>query len=107
MDSDSTVTEDKNINDLTDEYKELNNGNNQEVIVVDGRGYENNADNKKQIFNLVDIIENTQTADNLNEEVMKRAVEIVERIAREIVPEIAERVIKEEIEKIKKISAAE
>jgi hypothetical protein len=107
MDSDSTVTEDKNIHDLTDEYKELNNGNNQEVIVVDGRGYENNADNKKQIFNLVDIIENTQTADNLNEEVMKRAVEIVERIAREIVPEIAERVIKEEIEKIKKISAAE
>jgi len=107
MDSDSTVTEDKNIHDLTDEYKELNNGNNQEVIVVDGRGYENNADNKKQIFNLVDIIENTQTADNLNEEVMKRAVEIVERIAREIVPEIAERVIKEEIEKIKKISATE
>ncbi len=107
MSLDSTVTDDKSIHDLTDEYKELNNGNNQEVIVVDGRGYENNADNKKQIFNLVDIVENTQTADNLHDEVMKRAVEIVERIAREMVPEIAERIIKEEIEKLKKISAVE
>jgi hypothetical protein len=101
MSLDSTATEDKSIHDLTDEYKELNNGNNQEVIVVDGRGYENNTDNKKQIFNLVDIIENNQTADNLHEEIMKMAVEIVERIAREMVPEIAERVIKEEIEKLK------
>jgi len=107
MSSDSTITEDKSIHDLTDEYKELNNGNNQEVIVVDGRGYENNTDNKRQIYNLVDIIENTQTVDNLHNEVMKRVVEIVERIAREAVPEIAERVIKEEIEKLKKISATE
>jgi hypothetical protein len=106
MDSNSTATEDKSIHDLIDEYKEFNNGNNQEVIVVDGRGYENNADSKKQIFNLVDIIENTQTADNINEEVMKRVVEIVERIAREMVPEIAERVIKQEIEKLKQISAS-
>jgi ketopantoate hydroxymethyltransferase len=107
MGSDSTLTEDESIHDLTDEYKELNNGNNQEVIVVDGRRYENNADNKKQIFNLVDIIENTQTADNVHEDVMKRVVETVERITREMVPEIAERVIKEEIEKLKKISATE
>ena len=102
MASDSTVTEDNSIHDLTDEYKELNNGNNQDVIVVDGRGYENNADGNKQIYTLVDIIDNPQTADNLRDEVMKRAVEIVERVAREIVPEIAERVIREEIEKLKK-----
>jgi ketopantoate hydroxymethyltransferase len=107
MSSDSTITGDKSIHDLNDEYKEMNNGNNQEVIVVDGRGYENNTDNKRQIYNLVDIIENTQTADNLHDEVMKRVVEIIERIARESVPEIAERVIREEIEKLKKISAAE
>lgn len=102
MASDSTGTDDKSIHDLTDEYRELNNGNNQDVIVVDGRGYENNADDKKQIYTLVDIIDNPQTADNLREEVMKRAVEIVERVAREIVPEIAERVIREEIENLKK-----
>jgi len=106
MDSDSAVTENKNIHNLTDEYVEQNNGNNQEVIVVDGRGYENNADNKKEIFTLVDVIENSHTADNVYEEIMKRAAQIVEKIAREIVPQIAERVIKEEIEKLKKISAA-
>ena len=32
---------------------------------------------------------------------MKRAVEIIEKIAREVIPDIAERVIREEIEKIK------
>ena len=106
MDSDSTVTENKNIHNLTDEYVELNNGNNQKVIVVDGRGYENNADHKKEIFTLVDVIESTHTADNVYEDIMKQAAEIVEKIAREIVPQIAERVIKEEIEKLKKISDA-
>ncbi|MGP8155023.1 MAG: hypothetical protein ACLQBQ_12950 [Smithella sp.] len=105
MDSNSTVTEGKNIHNLTDEYEEPNNGNNQKVIVVDGRGYENNADNKKEIYTLVDVIENTQNADNIYEEIMKRATEIVERIAREIVPLVAERVIKEEIEKLKKSNA--
>jgi hypothetical protein len=83
------------------------NGNNQEVIVVDGRGYENNVNNKKEIYTLVDVIEDTQTANNLNEEIIKRATEIIERIAREITPEIAEKVIKEEIEKLKKISSNE
>jgi len=104
MDSDSIVKEDKNIHDLTKVYEELNGGNNQEVIVVDGRGYENNGNNKKEIYTLVDVIEDTQTANNLNEEIVKRATEIAERIAREIIPEIAEKVIKEEIEKLKKMS---
>jgi hypothetical protein len=104
MDSDSIVKEEKNIHDLTDVYEEPNSVNNQEVIVVDGRGYENNAGNKSEIHTLMDVIEDTPAANKLNEEILKRATEIAERIAREIIPEIAERVIKEEIEKLKKMS---
>jgi hypothetical protein len=107
MDSDSITTEDKNIHDLTDVYEESNSLNNQEVILVDGRGYENNAGNKSEIHTLVDVIEDTPTANHLNEEIIKRATEIAERIAREIIPEIAERVIKEEIERLKKMSIKE
>lgn len=96
MESDSIATADKNIN-------EPNNGNNQDVIVVDGRGYENNANNKREIYTLVDVIEDN----NLNEEIINRATAIIERITREMVPEIAEKVIKEEIEKLKKFSSKE
>ena len=101
MDENSTVDKERNIHNLTDEFKESNNGNNHNVIVVDGRGYENNSSNNKEIHNLVEVIENTQAGDTLYEEIMKKTDEIIERIARKIVPEIAERIIKEEIEKIK------
>ena len=107
MGSDSIETEHKNIHDLTDVYEEPNSGNKQEIIVIDGRGYENSTGNKSEIHSLVDVIEDTQTANNLHEEIIKRATEIVERIAREIIPEIAEKVIKEEIEKLKKMSSNE
>jgi hypothetical protein len=107
MDSDSMMMEDKNIHDLTDVYEELSSVNNQEVIVVDGRGYENSAKNESETHTLVDVIEDTSAADNLNEEIIKRATEIAERIAREIIPEVAERVIKEEIERLKKMSNEE
>ena len=107
MGSDSIAIEDKNIHDLTDVYEEPNSVNNQEVIVIDGRGYENNTKNKSEKHSLVDVIEDIQTANNLHEEIIKRATEIVERITREIIPEIAERVIKEEIEKLKKMSSNE
>ena len=100
MDSDSMAMADKNIH-------EQNNGSNQEIIIVDGRGYENNVNNKREIYTLVDVIEDSQTANNLNEEIIKRAAEIIERITRELVPEIAEKVIKEEIEKLKKLSSNE
>ena len=103
MGSDSIATEDKNIHDLTDVYEESNSLNNQEVIVVDGRGYEKSAGNKSEIHTLVDVIEDAPAINNVNEEIIKRATEIAERIAREIIPEIAERVIKEEIEKLKKM----
>jgi carbon monoxide dehydrogenase subunit G len=107
MDSDSLATEDKNIHDLTDVYEEPSSVNNQEVIVVDGRGYENGAGNKSEIHTLVDVIEDPPAANKLNEDIIKRATEIAERMAREIIPEIAERVIKEEIEKLKKMSGKE
>ncbi|KFZ44556.1 hypothetical protein KD27_05550, partial [Smithella sp. D17] len=68
---------------------------------------ENNVNNKREIYTLVDVIEDSQTANNLNEEIIKRAAEIIERITRELVPEIAERVIREEIEKLKKLSSNE
>jgi hypothetical protein len=104
MGSDSITTEHENIHDLTDVYEESNNGNNQEVIVIDGRGYENNPANASETHPLKDVTEDVQTTNILNEEIIKRATEIAENIAREIIPEIAERVIKEEIEKLKKIT---
>lgn len=107
MGLDSIATEDKNIHDLTDLYEESNSLNNQEVIVVDGRGYENSVGNKSEIHTLVDVIEDAQATNNVNEEIIKRATVIAERIAREIIPEIAERVIKEEIDKLKKMSSKE
>ena len=107
MGSDSVETKDKNIHDLTDVYEEPNITNHQEVIVVDGRSYEMNAENKSEIHSLVDVLEDNQTKSDLNHEIIKRVEEIAERIAREIIPEIAERVIKEEIEKLKKISSTD
>ena len=111
MDGRSGSAEDKKIYDLTEVYED-NNGsglklsdsrNNQEVIVVDGRGYER-VTRDNNIHNLADVVEDTNSSNKLNEEIIKRATEIAERIAREIMPEIAERVIREEIEKIKKMS---
>ena len=37
----------------------------------------------------------------LREEIMKRAAEIAEKVAREIIPDVAERIIRDEIEKLK------
>jgi hypothetical protein len=107
MDANSIIDEDEKIHNLTNEYKEPNNGSDQEVIVVDGRGYENNSQEKKEIHNLVDVIEDTSTADKIYEEIIKRSEEIVRKIASKMVPEIAERIIKEEIEKIKINSGAD
>lgn len=70
------------------------------------------ADNRKArpeiIYDLVDVVEKRPKMalvdTGLHDEIMKRAVEIAERIAREVVPDIAERVIREEIEKLKRES---
>jgi len=40
MDSDSEATAEKNNPRVKNDYENLNNGSNQDVIVVDGRGYE-------------------------------------------------------------------
>lgn len=104
MADDSITTDDKKIFDLTEVYEERNGRNNQEVIVVDGRGYERIAKDTKYIHELVDVADDQLAASKLNEEIIKRATEIAEKIAREIIPEIAERVIREEIDKLKKLS---
>ncbi|MBN1364128.1 MAG: hypothetical protein JW976_04900 [Syntrophaceae bacterium] len=107
MDENSIIKENEKVYDLTDEIRDENNGKNQEVIVVDGRGYEDDFQIKKEINSLVDAINAKRTGDNISEEIIKTLEKITENIARKFVPEIAERVIKEEIEKLKKISDAE
>ena len=58
------------------------------------------------IYDLVDVVERKPKMavvdTGLHDEIMRRAVEIAEKVAREIIPDIAERVIREEIEKLKK-----
>jgi hypothetical protein len=103
MAEDSSITDDKKIYDLTEIYEERNGRNNQEVIVVDGRGYEKIAKDNKYIHELVDVAEDQLAANNLHEEMLERVTQIAERIAREVVPEIAEKVIREEIDKLKKL----
>lgn len=60
----------------------------------------------QKIYDLVDVVERRPRMalvdTGLHDEIMKRAAEIAEKIAREVVPDIAERVIREEIEKLKK-----
>jgi len=59
----------------------------------------------EKIYDLTDVVEKkTKLAvvdPGLREEIMKRAGEIAEKVAREIIPDIAERVIRQEIEKLK------
>jgi len=104
MADDSIMTDDKKIYDLTEIYEERSDKNNQEVIVVDGRGYEKAAKDNKYIYELVDVAEDQPADDKLHDEMLKQATLIAERIAREVIPGIAERVIREEIEKLKKMS---
>ena len=60
----------------------------------------------EKIYDLIDVVERKPKMAfvdaGLRDEIMKRATEIAERVAREIIPDVAERVIREEIEKLKK-----
>jgi hypothetical protein len=60
----------------------------------------------EKIYDLVDVVERKPRMafvdTGLHDEIMKRAMEIAEKVAREVIPDIAERVIREEIEKLKK-----
>jgi hypothetical protein len=109
MVEDAGMVQDKKIYELTEIYDERNaqsrsvpdGKKSQPVIVVDGRGYERVRLNGQHIHDLTEVIDDAPSVDQINDMVMKRAVEIIEKIAREVVPDIAERVIREEIEKIK------
>jgi hypothetical protein len=60
----------------------------------------------EKIYDLVDVIEKKHKMafvdPGLRDEIMKRAAEIAEKVAREVIPDIAERIIREEIEKLKR-----
>lgn len=79
--------------------------NQQEVIVIDGRGYDRVLRPDDNIYDLHDVfaagVGSTLRTGAIDEEVRKIALEMAERIARELIPEIAERVIREEIKKLK------
>jgi len=77
-----------------------------EVLIIDGRGYKKASQSEKKIYDLFDIVEEKLLAEQPKvlpeDEMMKKIVETVERMAREMIPEITERVVREEIEKLKK-----
>jgi hypothetical protein len=107
MASDSAITDDKKIYDLTEVYEEKNGRNGQEVIVVDGRGYERITKDNNNIHAQPTFFEDGLATKDMNDEIIRRVTEIAEKMAREIIPEVAERVIREEIEKLKKLSGNE
>jgi hypothetical protein len=71
-----------------------------------GPGLPGGGAGRERIYDLVDIVEKKPRMafvdTGLHQEIMKRASEIAEKVAREVIPAIAERVIREEIEKLKK-----
>ena len=62
----------------------------------------------EKIYDLVDVVVERKPPKmafvdgGLHDEIMKRAMEIAEKVAREVIPGVAERIIREEIEKLKK-----
>jgi hypothetical protein len=60
----------------------------------------------ERIYDLVDVVEKKPKMAfvdaGFHDEIMKRAEEIAEKVAREVIPDIAERIIREEIEKLKR-----
>ena len=74
--------------------------------VCQGKAFRVRGAGRERIYDLVDVVEKKPRMafvdTGLHEEIMKRAAEIAEKVAREVIPTIAERVIREEIEKLKK-----
>ncbi len=106
---DSGEVHDRQIHELTEIYDERKGADRrstdskkpQQIVMVDGRRYERAKPSAERVHNLTDIVDGGDLSNQLKDEIMKKAVEIVEKIAREMVPDIAERMIREEIEKIK------
>ncbi len=109
MEEDSGTVRDKKIFELTEVYDERSGYGRrstdgkppQQIVMIDGRGYERVRSRSESIHELTDVVEDHPSNAQFNEAVMKHSLEIIERIARELIPGIAERVIREEIEKIK------
>lgn len=109
MSENSGTARDKKIFELTEIYDERSGYGRrstdgkapQQIVMIDGRGYERVRSGSERIHDLTDVVEDNPSKAQMNEAVMKHSVEIIERIARELIPGIAERVIREEIEKIK------
>ena len=103
------MAQDKTIHELTEicdersgQGRSATDGRNpQQIIVIDGRGYECGTSNGEKIHDLTEVVEHNQLVSQIDDVVMKRAVKIIERIARDVIPDIAERVIREKIKKIK------
>jgi len=112
MTADAGVFQDKKIHELNDIYDERNDGavnlpdakKKQQVVVIDGRGYENVHSDSQTIHDLTEIVEDDSAFGDINELALKRALERIEKIAREAILDIAESVIREEMEKIKKMN---
>ncbi|MCL5808755.1 MAG: hypothetical protein M1418_09465 [Deltaproteobacteria bacterium] len=72
-----------------------------------GQGLPGGGTGREKFYDLVDVVDKKPRMafvdTGLHEEIMKRAAEIAEKVAREVIPAVAERVIREEIEKLKKI----
>jgi hypothetical protein len=86
------------IHDLLDPIDSVSGFHGKNVLEIKGR--------PEKIYDLVDVVERKPRMalidTGVHDEIMNRAVEIAEKIARELIPDIAERVIREEIEKLKK-----
>jgi hypothetical protein len=70
------------------------------------QGFPGKGAGREKIYDLVDVVEKRPRMAlvdaGLHDEIMKRAAEIAEKVARDVIPAVAERVIREEIEKLKK-----
>ena len=105
-----TAAQDQKMFELTEVYDERSGHGRrstegkspQQIIVIDSRGYERARPECQNIYDLTEVVEDLPMNVQINDLVIKRAEEMIERIARDVIPEISERVIREEIEKLKK-----
>jgi hypothetical protein len=76
------------------------------VSGASGEGASTAKPGPERIYDLLDVVEKKPKLafvdTGLHDEIMKRAGEIAEKVAREVIPALAERIIREEIEKLKK-----
>lgn len=102
MTADARTTNNQSIEELDTSSHGHNSIKHKDKIIVDGRGYKvSSSQSEEPIYNLEDVIEETQIGEDVYEEILQRSEKIVSDIARKVIPDIAERIIREEIEKLK------